>query len=79
MLLRQQGQRAPTEADVDLTKSDEDDGGEEKDDKDDGLANSVWTKKLQQANTAQRKKKQTSMAYKKPNHTTVLYIKARST
>ena len=40
---------------------------------------SMWSKKLQQANTAQRKKKQTGMTYKKPNHTTVLYIEARST
>ena len=28
-------------------------------------------------NTAQRKKKQTTMAWRKPNHSTVLYIESR--
>ena len=80
VLHHQKGQRENEEADVDLTKSDEEDNGAEEDDDDNnGLENCVWKNKLHPANTTQREKKQTYMAWKKTNLTTVLYIEARGT
>ena len=78
-LHRQKGQRENEEAEVDLTKSDEEGDGTEEDNDNNGLQNSMWAKQVHPANTTQRKKKQTSMARKKPNHITVLYIEARGT
>ena len=71
------GQRENEGDKVDLKKSNEKEDGAEEEEDNDGLKNSVWAKKVHPANTVQREKKQTSMAGKKPNHSTVLYIKSR--
>ena len=70
-LHHQKGQRENKGTKVDLTKSDEEKEVAEEEDNGDGLQNSMWAKKVHPANTTQGKKKQTSMSWKKPNHTTV--------
>ena len=62
VLLSQQGQRENKEAAVDLTEPGEEKDGAEEGEDDAGLQDSVLAKKMNPTNTAQRKKKQTSMA-----------------
>ena len=59
-----------------IEPGEEKDGAEENEE-DDGLGDNTWAKKMNLHNTAQRKKKQTTMTWKKPNHSTVIYIKSR--